>query len=261
MSRVLGVIPARLSSTRLPNKPLYPIHGLPLIQWVWQRVEGMRVLDQVVVATDSEEVAAVCRSFGASVELTREDHPSGTDRVAEVAGMAPYEGFRTIVNIQGDEPLMEESHVAAAVAMVEDAGWDIGTCAAPITSVDDLADPSVVKVARASSGAALYFSRAAIPFMRDGQPSGAMLGSGLFLRHVGIYAFRREALSRWVALPPSPLETIERLEQLRPMEAGMKVGVAQVSGAEGGVDTPEDAQRISHRLAMLDPLARTRIGR
>jgi 3-deoxy-manno-octulosonate cytidylyltransferase (CMP-KDO synthetase) len=221
----------------------------------------MRVLETVVVATDSHEVAEVCHGFGARVVLTRDDHPSGTDRVAEVAALPEFSGFDVVVNVQGDEPLVSEDHVEAAAAMVAPGGWDIGTCAGPLGTIEALREPSVVKVVRAESGRALYFSRAPIPHRRDGSPGADELSEAPYLRHIGIYAYGPEALARWVALPPSPLERLERLEQLRPLEAGMEIGVALVDEAEGGVDTPEDAARIANRLAEPGAPERTQVGR
>jgi 3-deoxy-manno-octulosonate cytidylyltransferase (CMP-KDO synthetase) len=249
--RVLGIVPARLASTRLPRKPLYPLHGRPLIEWVWRRVETMSSLDRAVVATDSEEVAEVCRAMGAPVEMTDREHPSGTDRVAEVASRKGYEGYDIIANIQGDEPLLREDHLQAAIGLVRDEAWEIGTCATPILSTEARKDPAAVKVARASSGRALYFSRAPIPYKSDDKPTLEDLEREPFLRHIGIYAFRRDALMRWVALAPSHLERLESLEQLRPLEAGLRIGVAVVGAADPGVDTPADAIRMEERLTEL----------
>lgn len=245
-SRILGVIPARLGSTRLPNKPLYPVLGRPLIEWVWRRAAEMRILDAVVVATDSEEIVKVCRRIGADVALTSPDHRSGTDRVAEVARQDAYRDCSIVVNIQGDEPLLREDHVASAVALVRDGGWQIGTCAFAITEPDVMRDPSVVKVVRAESGRALYFSRSPIPFDRDGESHGP--GGAAGLGHVGLYVYDREALAAWVALKPSPLERREKLEQLRPLEADMAIGIAVVEEAEAGIDTPDDVARVEKRL-------------
>jgi 3-deoxy-manno-octulosonate cytidylyltransferase (CMP-KDO synthetase) len=249
--RVLGIVPARLASTRLPNKPLYPLLGRPLIEWVWRRVEGMKALDEAVVATDSEAVAEVCRAMGAPVELTSPDHPSGTDRVAEVARKERYAGFDVIANIQGDEPLLKEAHLVAAIDLVRERGWEIGTCATPLMSLDARKDPSVVKVVRAQSGRALYFSRSPIPYKRDDKPSPEELGREPFLRHIGIYAYTPEALENWVAQSPSPLERLEMLEQLRPLGSGARIGVAVVGAADPGVDTPADAARMEERLEEL----------
>ena len=242
--QVLGIVPARLASTRLPNKPLYPLLGRPLIEWVWRRVETMEVLDHAVVATDSEEVAEVCRKMGAPVELTSPEHPSGTDRVAELANRPEYADFDFIANVQGDEPLLKEAHLGSAIDLVRDGGWQVGTCATPVLTHEARKDPSVVKVARAASGRALYFSRAPIPYRRDEKPSTEELEREPFLRHIGIYAYTRAALNDWVALAPSRLERLEMLEQLRPLEAGLRIGVAVVGAADPGVDTPADAIRM-----------------
>ena len=246
--QVLGIVPARLASTRLPNKPLYPILGRPLIEWVWRRVETMRVLDHAVVATDSEEVAEVCRKLGAPVEMTSPEHPSGTDRVAEVADRPEYAGYELVANVQGDEPLLKESHLRSAIELVRTGGWQVGTCATPLMFDEARNDASVVKVARAASGRALYFSRAAIPYKRDGKPTDEELEREPFLRHIGIYAYTRDALHDWVALAPSPLERLELLEQLRPLEAGLRIGVAIVGAADPGVDTPADVLRMEEKL-------------
>ncbi len=252
--RVLGIVPARLASTRLPNKPLYPLLGRPLIEWVWRRVEAMSVLDHAVVATDSEEVADVCTALGAPVEMTSSEHPSGTDRVAEVAERTAFEDYDVVANIQGDEPLLNELHLDAALSLVRDDAWEIGTCATPLMDEDTRTDPAAVKVARAAGGRALYFSRAPIPYVRDGKPDPKDLEREPFLRHIGIYAYTRNALARWVALAPSPLEQLEQLEQLRPLEAGLRIGVAIVGQADPGVDTPADAVRMEEKLARLETL-------
>jgi len=249
--QVLGIVPARLASTRLPDKPLYPLLGRPLIEWVWRRVEAMSVLDHAVVATDSPAVADVCRALGAPVEMTSPDHPSGTDRVAEVADRPEYRDFDFIANVQGDEPLLKEAHLAAAIDLVRNDGWQVGTCATPLMDDEARKDPSVVKVARASTARALYFSRAPIPYKRDGKPTPEELEREPFLRHIGLYAYTRDALADWVALAPSRLEQLEMLEQLRPLEAGLRIGVAVVGAADPGVDTPADAVRMEARLAEL----------
>jgi len=246
---VLGVIPARLESSRLPRKLLTPLHGHTLLEWVWRRVSGMSVFDRLVVATDSDEILAVCKSIGAPAVLTDPGHPSGSDRVAEVVQLPGFREFPLVVNVQGDEPLVREDHLRCAVALVRDLGWQIGTCATPVRHRDDFLDPSVVKVVRAADGGALYFSRATIPFFRDREPDESDLAAEPFLRHVGIYAYRREALLRWVSLPPSALETIERLEQLRALENGVAIGVALVDGAAPGVDTHADIATVERLLA------------
>ncbi|HST57371.1 MAG TPA: 3-deoxy-manno-octulosonate cytidylyltransferase [Longimicrobium sp.] len=245
---VLGVIPARLSSQRLPHKPLHVIAGRPLIEWVWRRVVHFGLFDAVVVATDSARVADAARAFGATCVMTREDHPSGTDRVAEVAERGEYAAFGTVVNVQGDEPFVRRDHLQAAIELVREGGWDAGTVATPIRTAEEWREPSIVKVVRADDGGALYFSRAPVPSVRDGEPGAEDFASGLFLRHVGIYSYRREALLRWVALPEAPLERAEKLEQLRPLAAGLRMGVAVGAPAEGGVDTPADAARAARIL-------------
>jgi 3-deoxy-manno-octulosonate cytidylyltransferase (CMP-KDO synthetase) len=250
---VLGVVPARLSSARLPRKPLLPVAGRPLLEWVWRRAVGMSVLARVVVATDSAEVAEAAAGFGAEVVLTDAAHPSGTDRVAEVAALPAFQAFPVVVNVQGDEPFLREDHVAAAAALVGGGGWEVGTVATPLRSAAEWREPSVVKVVRADDGGALLFTRAPAPHPRDGgEPGAADLAGGLFLRHVGVYAYRRDALLRWVALPESPLERLERLEQLRPLAAGIRIGVAVGAPAEGGVDTPDDLRR-AERILSRDP--------
>jgi len=246
---VLGVIPARLASSRLPRKLLTPLLGRPLIEWVWRQVSGMSVFDRLVVATDSDEILAICESMGAPAVLTDPDHPSGSDRVAEVVRLPEFREFPLVVNVQGDEPLVSEDHLRRTVALVRDEGWDVGTCATPVLHRADYLDPSVVKVVRARDGGALYFSRAPIPFVRDGDPDETALESEPFLRHVGIYVYRREALLRWVSLPLSTLEGIERLEQLRALENGMAIGVALVDGAAPGVDTPSDVATMERMLS------------
>ncbi|HEX8694106.1 MAG TPA: 3-deoxy-manno-octulosonate cytidylyltransferase [Longimicrobium sp.] len=239
-TRVLGVIPARLGSSRLPRKPLHPIAGRPLVEWVWRRAVESGVFGAVVVATDSPEVAEAARAFGATVVLTRADHPSGTDRVAEVARRPEWRDFAVIVNVQGDEPFVRTDHLEAAIRLVRDEGWEVGTVATPIASAGEWREPAVVKVVRGSDGGALLFTRAPVPHPRDAEPDFA---GGAYLRHVGVYAYTRNALLRWVSLPEGELERIEKLEQLRPLAAGVKIGVAVGEPAEGGVDTPADAAR------------------
>jgi 3-deoxy-manno-octulosonate cytidylyltransferase (CMP-KDO synthetase) len=246
--RTLAVIPARLGSTRLPRKPLHIIAGRPLVEWVWRRVMAIALFDCTVIATDSEEIAEYARSIGALVELTSPDHPSGTDRVAEVARRIPYQAYPYIVNVQGDEPFVEGLQLEAALRLVRDEGWEAGTVASRISSRDEWRSPTVVKVVRGTDGRALYFSRAPIPHWRDGEPGPAEFESDEFLRHIGVYSYTAEALQRWVALPEAPLERLERLEQLRPLGAGIRIGVAVAAKAEGGVDTLEDARKAELRL-------------
>jgi 3-deoxy-manno-octulosonate cytidylyltransferase (CMP-KDO synthetase) len=246
-NRILGVIPARLGSERLHRKPLHRIAGRPLLEWVWRRVATFSMLDRLVVATDAAEVMALCGELGAKAVLTSAAHASGTERIAEVAGLAEYSGYDVVVNVQGDEPFVREDQVGAAVAEVLK-GFDIGTVAAPVGSLEAWLDASVVKVTRRADGAALYFSRSPIPQRRDGGPTAADLAGEMYLRHIGIYAYSPDVLARWVSLPPSRLETLERLEQLRALEAGLTIGVGVTAAVEGGVDTPADALRAERRL-------------
>jgi 3-deoxy-manno-octulosonate cytidylyltransferase (CMP-KDO synthetase) len=235
---VLGVIPARLGSTRLPRKPLQLIGGVPLVVRVAQRATEAGIADALVVATDSEEIANVVRAAGVSAVLTRPEHESGTDRVAEVARRAEYVGFDIVVNIQGDEPFLSAAALAGSVDMVR-AGFDIGTAAGTVMGEAALS-PSLVKVVCSENGRALYFSRAAIPFHRDAGSAGARR----YHQHIGVYACTRKALLEWAALPPTPLELTERLEQLRALEHGLSIGVTLLEEtALPGVDTQEDLER------------------
>ena len=243
---VLAVIPARLASQRLPRKPLLDLGGGPLIVRVWRRVSELGVADAVLVATDSDEIADACRAVGADVELTDRTQPSGTHRVAEaVARRAP--AAEVVVNVQGDEPFVGADAVRAALDAVR-SGWDVGTVATPVRTESAWRDPAVVKLVRDARGRALYFSRAPIPHPRDRPPSAADLRGDGYLRHVGVYAYTPAVLARWAALPPAPLETVERLEQLRPLAAGFEIGVGVVPDADGGVDTEEDLRRARERV-------------
>jgi 3-deoxy-manno-octulosonate cytidylyltransferase (CMP-KDO synthetase) len=235
----LIVIPARLGATRLPRKPLRLLGGEPLVVRVWERVVGMELADDVVIATDSSEVAAAARAAGARVAMTREDHPSGTDRVAEVANSPEFRGYDAFVNVQGDEPFIGSDAVGGALTQVTSGKYALGTAACR-AGADILANADVVKVVTDSHGRALYFSRAPIPFLRDA--GDRAVRDGLVRQHIGVYAYTREALNRWVSLPPHPLELSERLEQLRALADGIAMGVAlasQVPGARG-IDTEND---------------------
>lgn len=231
--RVIGVIPARWASTRLPGKALVPICGKPLIQWVLERTRQASRLDEVLVATDDDRIRRVVDTLGGHAVMTRPDHPSGTDRVAEaVAGRAAD----VVINIQGDEPLIDPGLInRLAEVMVADNGWDMATAATPIGSVAELNKPSVVKVVTGARGRALYFSRSVIPFIRDTVPEGLR-----HWRHVGIYAYRRAFLDRLVQAPPCALELAEKLEQLRALYMGASMTVVETSEIGLGVDTPED---------------------
>jgi 3-deoxy-manno-octulosonate cytidylyltransferase (CMP-KDO synthetase) len=246
--RILGVIPARLGSERLPRKPLHAIAGRPLLEWVWRRVASMPLFDEIVVATDADEIAAECAKWGAPAVLTDVAHDSGTARVAEVIGRPEYARFDIIVNVQGDEPFIEEAHVRASVAQVAQ-GFDIGTVATPVCTLEAWRDPAVVKVVRGQDGGALYFSRSAVPHRRGGEPTEEMLAMEPYLRHVGLYAYRAAVLRSWSSLPASSLEAVEKLEQLRALAAGLRIGVGIVNAAHGGVDTAADAERAAARLS------------
>jgi 3-deoxy-manno-octulosonate cytidylyltransferase (CMP-KDO synthetase) len=238
---MLAVIPARLGATRLPRKPLRDLAGKPLVVRVWERVQAMNVADRCVVATDSQEVATAARDAGAECVLTRGDHPSGTDRVAEVASLGDYRGYDAIVNVQGDEPFVPRDAVLGAAEIVASGRLPLGTAAARADAAI-LSTPHVVKVVTADDGRALYFSRAAIPFIRD--EHDAPLARTLVRQHIGVYAYTRDALARWVQLPQHPLEQVERLEQLRPLAAGIAMGVAIIDEPPlGGIDTEADLAR------------------
>ena len=241
----LVVIPARLGALRLPRKPLRLLSGLPLIVRVWQRISQMNVADAVVVATDDESVASAARAAGADCVLTSDRHSSGTERVAEVASQPRFKSYTTIVNVQGDEPFIGPEAVRGAAQLVSDGRFPLGT-AASRASAEILDTPSLVKVVVADDGRAMYFSRAPIPFLRD-QADRDKLAERT-LQHIGVYAYSREALREWVSLPPHPLEEIERLEQLRPLAAGLPIGVAVTSEAPAsGIDTEEDLARANAR--------------
>jgi 3-deoxy-manno-octulosonate cytidylyltransferase (CMP-KDO synthetase) len=241
--KTLAVIPARLGATRLPRKPLRLLAGLPLVVRVWERVQALRLVDRVVVATDHAEVADAARAAGAEVVMTAADHPSGTDRVAEVLRQPAFTPYDAIVNVQGDEPFVAADAVSGALRLVTGGHFPLGTAAVPADrAVLDI--PHVVKVVAADDGRAMYFSRAPIPFLRD--PAEAHVLTARVWQHVGVYAYTRDALARWVALPPHPLERIERLEQLRPLAAGLAMGVARIAGPlRGGIDTEDDLARAN----------------
>lgn len=244
---ILAVIPARLGATRLPRKPLRDLGGAPLVIRVLERVRSLGLADHVVVATEAEEVAAVVRAAGGDALLTSDAHPSGTDRVAEVAAHADYAGHDIVVNVQGDEPFMRADAMAGAIAMVRDHGFPLGTAAGRRTPAI-MDDPNSVKVVRAEDGRALYFSRAPIPYLRDAADAPAR--DGMVLQHMGIYACRRDALQRWVSLPPHPLELVEKLEQLRALADGIAMGVAIVEAPSWGeVNTEEDLRRANAHWA------------
>jgi 3-deoxy-manno-octulosonate cytidylyltransferase (CMP-KDO synthetase) len=236
--RVLGVIPARIGSTRLPYKPLQLLAGEPLITRVIERVLDHDLVADLVVATDSARIVEAVKASGVKVVLTDPLHASGTDRVAEVAARREFADFDAVVNIQGDEPFLPREALAGSVARVE-AGDDLGTAAAPLDPAV-ASDPSRVKVVFDSRGRALYFSRALIPHRRD----GATVPAGLYWQHVGIYAYSRAAISRWTTLARSRAEQAEQLEQLRALHHGLTIGVARLNEPVlPGIDTLEDLRR------------------
>jgi 3-deoxy-manno-octulosonate cytidylyltransferase (CMP-KDO synthetase) len=239
--RIAGVIPARLGSTRLSRKVLRPIAGRPMVEWVWRAATASGLISPVVVATDSKEVAEVCRARDIPVAMTSADCPSGSDRVREVASQIYADIY---VNIQGDEPTLTPAFFAPLIALFARPDVEVGTLAVNCSS-EELADPNTVKVVTDLDSRALYFSRAAIPFNRDGSANGASAANamGSFRKHLGIYAYRKATLERFAALPPSPLEQIERLEQLRLLENGIGIYVAEAPGDTIGVDTEADLIR------------------
>ncbi len=242
--KLIGVIPARYASTRFPGKPLHLIAGRPLIQRVVERCRLAKSLSDVVVATDDARIAEVASKF-ATVELTRGDHPSGTDRIAEVAGRIAADGY---INIQGDEPLMDPAVIEAVAAAL--VGQEMSTAATPIKELSEFENPNVVKVVVGATGRALYFSRYAIPFLRDHaeRPARERLAAFPFLKHLGIYGYRRPTLLRLVTFPVSPLEAAEKLEQLRALENGIAIAVARVNHDSVGVDVPGDVARVERLL-------------
>lgn len=245
------VIPARLGSTRLPRKVLRELAGKPMVQWTWQAACAVAGPAAVTIATDDAEVQALCAGFGADVRMTDPAHLSGTDRVNEIATAAGWADEEIVVNLQGDEPLMPAAMVIeAARLLADDPSADIATLCHPLHQLEDWLNPNFVKVVRAANGHALYFSRAPIPWKREGTSPTSPLPAGLAFRHIGLYAYRVGALRRFSALPASQLESCEALEQLRALEAGLRiaVGVSEVP-APRGVDTEADLQAVAALLA------------
>ncbi|MCL1910169.1 MAG: 3-deoxy-manno-octulosonate cytidylyltransferase [Kiritimatiellaeota bacterium] len=244
--KTIGVIPSRWGSTRFPGKSLHHICGKPLVKWVVEACLRAKTLDEVVVATDDERIRDALMAGGAvspkppfRVAMTRSDHPSGTDRVAEAANASADD---IIINIQGDEPLIDPALIDRVAAKLKDETmWVMSTACAPIRTAEELNASTVVKVVLDSMGGALYFSRYAIPFKRDGVPDPA---TGFWKRHIGIYAYRGEFLRRLVATPPCALEQTESLEQLRAMWLGGRIGVVETDEIGIGVDRPEDVAAV-----------------
>lgn len=248
----IGFIPARLNSTRLPRKLLLADTGKPLIQHTWESARQARALNDVVVATDSAEIADIVCSFGGRCELTGE-HPSGTDRIAEVVGRS-FNAAEVVVNIQGDEPEVEPQSIDLLVQLlVEHPDAQMSTLATPIRNRDVRDSHSCVKVVCSEDGRALYFSRSLIPFCRDQDPDQLLETGSPWLLHLGLYAYRRTFLMKLTKLPISRLERLEKLEQLRALEAGATIQVGLVERSAVGIDTPEDyAQFVTrHRPAVV----------
>lgn len=242
--RILGIIPARYASTRFPGKPLHPIAGRPLVQHVVERCRLAKSLAEVIVATDDERIARTASGF-ARVEMTRSDHPSGTDRIAEVAARLECDA---VVNVQGDEPLMDPAVIDIVAAALGEC--EMSTAATALRDPGEYDNPNVVKVVVGVSGRALYFSRRTIPFLRDGTTASVaeQMAAFPFLKHLGIYGYRRETLLRLVRHPVSPLEAAEKLEQLRALEHGISIAVARVDYESIGVDLPGDVARVEALL-------------
>jgi 3-deoxy-manno-octulosonate cytidylyltransferase (CMP-KDO synthetase) len=243
------IIPARFGASRLPGKPLLDVAGRPLIQWVWDcaRASGAA---SVIVATDDARIRAAAAGFGADVAMTSAEHVSGTDRIAEVVRARELNPEATVINLQGDEPLMPPAVPGRlAAALVEHPECGIATAAAPISSLAEFLDPSCVKVLRSLGGEALYFSRACVPWPRDAATAGWPSDFSHAFRHIGIYAYRVKSLLEFAGWPPTPLETAEKLEQLRALEHGMRIHVVALQEAPpAGVDTPEDLEAVRARL-------------
>jgi 3-deoxy-manno-octulosonate cytidylyltransferase (CMP-KDO synthetase) len=231
--KAIAVIPARLASTRLPRKMLREIAGKPLIGVVYEAVRSSPLLAEVLIATDSEEILQVCRDHGWNAQMTAPTHRSGTERVHEVSGRTPADVY---INVQGDEPLTRPEHIATLLQVMGNSAAQVGTLMTPAAEAD-IPNPNAVKVVTDLNGRALYFSRATIPFDRDGvQPH--------YFKHLGLYAYRKAALDRFVKLPELALEKTERLEQLRFLENGIPIYVGETPHDSVGVDTEEDLQRV-----------------
>ncbi len=246
------VIPARYASARLPGKALMPLEGKPIVQWVYERASAAGA-HEVLIATDDDLIVSAAHSFGAEVVMTSSGHASGTDRIAEVARVRGWSPASVVVNVQGDEPLMPAALIRqVAVLLAAHANADMATLASPITTLGEFLDPNTVKVVADGAGRALYFSRAPIPWNRDGAPAGLASQRDLSgaRRHIGIYAYRVAALLRLAALPVSALENSEKLEQLRALESGFDIRVGEAAQRPGpDVNTLADLERVRAQIA------------
>ncbi|HEY5652861.1 MAG TPA: 3-deoxy-manno-octulosonate cytidylyltransferase [Pontiella sp.] len=248
MSRIVGVIPSRWGSTRFPGKSLAIISGKPMIQWVVERVKQAEKLDAVIVATDDERIADCVESLSipdVQVSMTRPDHPSGTDRIAEAVEMLDIDA---VINVQGDEPLIDPSLIDELADVISSTEWDMATAATPITDAEQINDPSVVKALFNRNGQALYFSRATIPHIREPEDIST---ENIYWRHIGIYAYRRDYLLKLVQEPVCALENLEKLEQLRALDMGCRMKVIKTEDFGIGVDTPEDVAKAEKLLKQL----------
>jgi 3-deoxy-manno-octulosonate cytidylyltransferase (CMP-KDO synthetase) len=251
--KAIAIIPARFNSTRLPGKPLLPLNEIPLIVHVVNRAKAAQLVSRVIVATDDERICEAVRQHGGEARMTSAEAQSGTDRIAEVAAGLDDE---LIVNVQGDEPLIEPATIDAAIApLLEDSGIQISTTSEPITSLADIFNPGVVKVVTDIDGFALYFSRSPIPYIRAG--AGETLAQFLekepslvshYRKHSGLYAYRNDFLQKFAQMPPSSLERLESLEQLRALENGFRIRVVKVAHRSTGVDTEQDYQQVKRIL-------------
>lgn len=243
--KTYGIIPSRFGSSRFPGKPLAMLAGKPLVAWVVEAVKRAKSLDEVLVATDDERIVKAVEAYGGRAVMTPSDLPSGTDRIACAAG--DFADDDILVNIQGDEPLIDPRLIdELAMKLKLDSKWSMATAVTPIRKVSDFAAKTVVKVVLDREGGALYFSRSPIPCDRDHEPD---LSSGLYVRHLGIYAYRGAFLRKYVAEPPCALEKTEKLEQLRALWMGAKIAVVRTEDEGVGVDTSEDAERVAGILA------------
>lgn len=241
-SSVVAIVPARYQSTRLPGKALAEIAGRPMIEHVYRRASEARAVAGVIVATDDERIARAVEGFGGTALMTRSDHATGTDRLAEVAAML---SCRIVVNVQGDEPLLDPAVIDAVVQpLLDDERLEMSTACRPLDSAEEYTSPAVVKVVRDLSGRALYFSRAPIPHARDGAASFPAVARA----HLGLYAYRRDVLVRLAALPAAEIERLESLEQLRALAHGIGIHVVETRHHSIGVDTPEDLAHVRQRL-------------